>query len=336
MKLYLVADIKKHMKANNPNIARIEIEKFFNNKNIYNHYVKDVYFEKTTNKTNYVKEEDLEKITLLATMKLKGVFDISGLKFIEKDDNIVHMQCNSYETYIQCLIAHNRSSEIKKILNDVKETKKNKHPANQEYSKNKGNLEIPTENKKFVSIDFEYFSRGLYHNLKACSEIGIAVKDINGTTYEHYIFEDALKEKSRHSKNLQNKFKFGQSKIIKTEDVRAILEDHFKGMDYLVFHDMTAELRIFQNSKIEINLDHVQILDTQEMHLNYERDEFDNKKTLKNALEYHNLPVTHLHNSGNDAAYTLNLLFKMIDSHTLKKEPSIEIESSDKKPRLKM
>jgi len=342
MKLYYISNLKNHIKNNYPELSKKEVESFFSPAGLYDtNSVKNVYLFKNKKNTTFIDENETEKLMLLATLKFKTTFDISTVDSIPLNDSIKVMHCSSYKTYIDCLITHNKSPSMVEKFAERKEMKKKAHPGSKECALNKGNLDVVLKNKKIVSVDFEYFVEKKPYTLQSCSEIGIAIQDNDKTYYEHYVFEDMHRIKSKNSKNLQNKFQFGQTQYIQTEKINTILKNHLKDADYLLFHDLAIDMTILQNSGFKFENTTFQVLDTLEMQYNLQliADKAipEKKMSLMEVLKYNNIDFIHLHNSGNDAAYTLQALLAIKQKHEDKKELAIKTASPiiDSKQKLK-
>lgn len=104
---------------------------------------------------------------------------------------------------------------------------------------------------------------------------------------------------------MQNKFNFGESIHITTDELKIILLNELRHAHYLVSHSINSESNILKRSKIKI--EHLKLLDTMSLQKNFKTID---KAILKNHLTYHEIPFHHLHNAGNDAAYTLQLVLK--------------------------
>lgn len=302
--------VRHHFKAlYRKKIKPHDLEIFFNNIGLYERIgVRNLYADKTQERTFYIDENEIEKVCLMATLKFGVPFDFNRIESVKLNPDIYKMHCNSYTDYLACNIAHNRTPEMKELTRIRKELADSQKLINQPFAKNISNLDIDYSDKKIVSVDFEFRSTSFH--ISNCFEFGVAIKENDQIKYEHYLFEETYKSKGRVSRKLQNMFRFGETKIISYTQAKEILENHFKDADFLLFHNMSSELKIFNTNDINFNKDKVQVIDTEQLQVNFESEKND-KKRLIDLLKLHDLDHISLHNSGNDAAYTLQLFLKM-------------------------
>lgn len=158
-------------------------------------------------------------------------------------------------------------------------------------------------NLRVLSVDFEYDQN---KNFKI-SECGLSTF-FNGTTvHEHYLVEGNYKDKKNHELQLQ--FKFGKTRIVSLDTLLSIIAKKLEISDCIVGHNISAEHLILNNYGLNLlEISNLIPLDTQQIY----SVKFENK-TLSLAVMLDRLNIEHdcLHNAGNDAAYTLEALFKM-------------------------
>lgn len=321
MKLYEIAKVKRNFKNSNKLMEnKKSLDEFLNAQTFYDDLkIKNLYADVTKESTYYIDEKELKDLILLCSVKFNGVFNSNNIPFIELNNNIKVYKVNSYEEYLESIKKHNLSEEMLSLVKERKDLQKDilnkKKNLNQPFAKDVKNLNINFNNKKIVCIDFEFFHRGSDHKLLNCFEFGVSIKDRNNKyTNKHYLIEETHQKKGKASIGLQEKFRFGKTETISYKDVKNLLESYFADADYLLFHDMGSELRIFRQNNILFNKNKIKVLDTQQMQRNFESGIFVAKK-LKTLLYLYDIPVFDLHNSGNDAAYTLMLLMKMSDKY---------------------
>lgn len=340
MKLYEIAKIKKYFKNNNKLMEdRNTLDDFLSPKSFYDKlYIRNLYADTTKESTYYIDEKELEVLTLLCSAKYSGNFDYSDFPSTELNDNIKLYKVKSYDDYLESLKAHGLSEEMLELVRKRKEVEKEvanrKKNINQPFAVDIKNLSLDFHNKKIVCVDFEFFHKGSDHKLLNCFEFGVSIKDKHGNYYhKHYLIEETYQKKGKASIGLQSKFRFGETETISHNEVKKVLEDYFKDADYLLFHDMGSELRIFRQNNIFFDKQKIKVLDTQQMQKNFENGDFIAKK-LKALLSIHGMPDFDLHNSGNDAAYTLMLLMKMSEKYKEQQQISKKNKKIEKKAKL--
>jgi len=135
---------------------------------------------------------------------------------------------------------------------------------------------------------------------------------------KHYIvIENINKCNRRHVPNNKYKFNFDRSEIKPLEDIIKILQEDLKKVDYLLGHDISNDinkLSRLKSSKFSFNLEDFNIIDTQEL---YEGCFHEEKIGLKKGLIHFNINYRNLHNAGNNAYYTMRLLFAIINEFNI-------------------
>lgn len=176
------------------------------------------------------------------------------------------------------------------------------------------------EEKRIVSIDFEFSNKK-----DLITEMGMTVKQGDNMISKHYLIDTAYETKS--DSGLQRRFRFGKTEIISLDKMTDIIKGQLELADYALFHSHQEDLRLFGIHGIWISdFKNLQIIDTQRLE--------GRQKPLQTMLNEYDIAhtKTEMHNSGNDAYYTIKLLEKM--NH--KTQPEIEkiiepnIESKNK------
>jgi len=161
---------------------------------------------------------------------------------------------------------------------------------------------------RVLAIDFEYDQ----NNNCSISECGLSFY-LNGVyTHEHYIIEGNYENKRNYS--LQFKFKFGESKIITMQELMSILVEKMKRTRYVVGHCLLSEHLIMSHHGLNIlTLSNIIPVDTQYIFKSKFSYDLEHKLvSLGTLLEQLSIQNDHLHNAGNDAAYTLEAFVKMV------------------------
>lgn len=307
MKLYNINIVKEQFKRNNKDIKRIELEDFFNKKNVYGKYIDKFYFHSAITKEDFITEDDLQKLVLFSKMNFPiSDFNFDSIPHINNDDNCTCFSISSYQDYTLKLSQYRKEeqqsliqAEKKNVTNSVKI---NKHLVSDGVSID-GIL-----NKKILCLDFEYTNKNII-NFSNCFEFGVSI--FNGKKIEnrHYVIEDHNMPKSSNKSKLESKFVFGKSQTIKISDIKPLLEDLISNTDAILLHGHSAELKILASNDITIP-ENVKILDTQLLKDNHFKDRL-HGSSLNKLLRSFRIQFTCLHNSGNDAAYTMKLFLKM-------------------------
>lgn len=177
---------------------------------------------------------------------------------------------------------------------------------------NMTNLNRNFSNKKILALDFEFFIKKDYHII---SELGISILENNQVISYHYLIDGNYQLKK--NKSLQNKFDFGETKIINENDLINTIYHHLKNVDFLLLHEQREEIAILK--ELKINNISAQILDTQLMYKRYFKSKGNNDgKSLEELLAVNKVNYKHLHNAGNDAYYTLQLMLNFKKNLALK------------------
>lgn len=314
MKLYQLNKIKEKWKSRNTSISRKELEEFFNNKNIYDNLsINSFHADLKTEDLYLLSEEDVERIALLAKLKFNGSFLLDGLPFYEKTESIVKYDINSHQSYIEKVIEHRRKPEITSIVLERKKEKKESQPS---FDINLADIDFDLNNKTIISIDFEYKMKNKRFSLDTCFEFGVTVQKNKKIESHHFIIKGDEIFRGKYKQKLEKKFRFGETQFIEKNDIKEKFYEFFNIADCIILHGASAELGIFKAAEIKIP-EHIKILDTQEIKLKEFKDEF-HGTSLSNIMKGFNMRPKNLHNSGNDAYYTMKVFLKMKEIQDLK------------------
>lgn len=152
------------------------------------------------------------------------------------------------------------------------------------------------EGKRLVSLDVEKFVFA-HHIL----EFGITVFENGRLTTFHYIIKEYLNKSNKKVSKLDKRefYNFGESILISIDELSDILNSHVTIDSILVGHSVHNDLKMLG----DYYTCNVKIADTQMME--------GNRKSLQALLEMFQIEHSNLHNSGNDAYYTMLALLKM-------------------------
>lgn len=319
MRLYNTTELKFAIQKQNPSKDKDAISVFFGNKNYYENFgLEKAYFDNERVNVNYIEEDFVLKLIMIAKLNMHLSIDLENIPFVKLKPKISVFDCKSHQHYLE--LAKQKYREVSKLVQHRK-AEKLENLANQ--SSERGCLDFDVNTVKIVSLDFEFF--GAHAKLDNVSEAGIAVSNKGIISYQHYLITEPDKIKSDKKLKLQNKFNFGQSINVTKDELRIILLNELRYATYLVSHSINSESNILKRSKIKI--EHLKLLDTMNLQKNFKTID---KAILKNHLIYHKIPFHHLHNAGNDAAYTLQLVLKMKESYGNKLTLNIN------KPKIKL
>lgn len=324
MKLYSLKRVKSYLSNKNKEIPPKQISDFFSDVNLYENIgIGKFYLDKTIKKMVYINEDDLERLCLLAKFKLNGDFSIKNLEHYPVNENIIEKTAKTAIEFRNLLIEHYKSPAIVALIKEQKEIDNQKKIHNQEFSTNLANYEINIENKKIVAIDFEYNPKALPHekfNFTSCSECGVTVLENNEVKHYHFIIEDGS-QKQGLTKHLKDKFEFGTTETVTSQELQTRIKQLMKDSDYLLCHGMEMEYGILVNNDINIPEMNIEILDTLHMFRKLAENTDLNAYRLKDIVRACDMNTANLHNAGNDAAYTMLTFLRM------NKEPEIIRES---------
>jgi hypothetical protein len=165
------------------------------------------------------------------------------------------------------------------------------------------------KNLRILSMDFEYDQNKDFQ----ISECGMSTYFNGDIVHEHYIVAGNYENKKHY--NLQFKFKFGESQIITMASLLKIIQSRISKADYIVGHGVAAEYLVLKHYGFKLaEMSNIAGLDTQKIFASKFHYETEHKHlSLGDMLSLLAIPYESLHNAGNDAAYALHALIKMVD-----------------------
>lgn len=342
-----------HAYKSNP--QKVDIIKFFTEENIINIVGINEVFMHDKHPPYFVSEKSMEKIA----NKIKESFDVDfpfkdfysgkmSLLSLEDDKSAQRFTVKSIEDFNKLKSLHSEYStygieaQKQKEIQDAKKQEKvakieAEHEANREASRKEfdglTNLNRDFGKSKIVSFDFE-FSFNKHKNDYMVTEMGVAISDKGKETTFHYLIQENYEKKRNRS--MQDKFDFGQTEVLPFTKIKAVINEHLKGADYVLFHEMREDYDIMKRLGYDFeNKKDIQIIDTQLCYKRYFRpkNSLPNGEKLENLLDSFKIQAKHLHNGGNDAKYTLMLLLKMSAIHKMMLDN--KKESSPSRPKIK-
>lgn len=305
---------------------KIEIIHFFQIKNMVDNLGISNIYTSDLQPQLFLEESDIAKVFSLAQNKFNLPFDY--VEFYEGKNGLTKVSEDQVGIF-----KHNVKSniEVENIVDSNNENstygkkekeKKDKKAAELEASLAKlkqekwaefdkaTNLKRDFTQGKLLSIDFEFYLKNKNHTI---TELGLTIFENNQLKSEHYLVEEFYQMKK--NKNLQNSFQFGETKIVKLEEIKKILKEHLKDATYILFHEQREDYEILNGLNIIIKPE-CAVIDTQLCYKRYfrERGTLPNGEPLEVLLDSFKVNYKHLHNAGNDSYYTLLLLNAMSQS----------------------
>jgi len=294
-----------------------QIMDFYSDSNIFNILkVQKVYFPKNTDEI-HISQDDFEKINLFATLKMERGFSVKrvGMANPEIYKEMEEFTVANIGDVRKAILAKMKAIGGERLAQKLSNVKK----ALKKMLVN--TLPADIERKRIVSIDFEFSNKK-----DLITEMGMTVKQGENMISKHYLIDTAYESKSDGS--LQRRFRFGKTEIISLDKMTDIIKGQLELADYVLFHSHQEDLRLFGIHGIWISdFKNLQIIDTQRLE--------GCQKTLQSMLTEYEIDHSkkEMHNSGNDAYYTIKLLDKM----NQKPQPqSIEVIEPKNKPKFKL
>lgn len=142
------------------------------------------------------------------------------------------------------------------------------------------------------------------------TEFGIVYYENGVETYQHYLIEDFYKLKVGGA--LQKKFHFGNTEIISFDDFVIKMSDLLMKTDMFIAHSVNSENHYLSKAGISLSGIVDSVVDTQYIFKDFDRKHI-KPVSLMDMLTFLKIPHKHLHNSGNDAAYTWLAFKKIMD-----------------------
>lgn len=142
------------------------------------------------------------------------------------------------------------------------------------------------------------------------TEFGLVYYADGKEVYEHYLIEEFYKLKV--GGELQKKFHFGSTKIISYDHFVEKMKYYLSKTDVFLAHSVNSENHYLSKAGISLAQTVDAVVDTQYLYKDYDKTHI-KPVSLMDMLVYLKLPHKHLHNSGNDAAYTFMAFKKIMD-----------------------
>lgn len=314
-RLLLAKDVfVRHFEPND----RKDIAKMFTINHIFDTmHAQNFYMNKNFAASILIDEDTLQKIHLSARVKFGRSFELSD--FYKKSEPFEasvhdHFKVKNATEVIDHIKEHTKKDYVQKIIKLKKDASKIASRNREIVHRNMiRKMDKDIYSKKVVAIDFEYFNMDAF-------EFGIATYDKGMTSHAHFLVEENYKNK-KTSPDLQFKFNFGETSIIREEKIPEIVAHFLDKADVLVLHSYCNDYLLL--CKYGLDLDShptLKMADTSFFYSKNFADSLSEEKTLKKILHSFEIDCTNMHNSGNDAAYTLQLFMKMHEIELSKKK----------------
>lgn len=141
------------------------------------------------------------------------------------------------------------------------------------------------------------------------TEFGLVYYENGVETYQHYLIEEFYKLKVGSS--LQQKFQFGQTKIVTFDEFVYMMIEYLEKTDMFLAHSVNSENHYLSRAGVSLPYYVEAVVDTQYLYKDYDKTHI-KPVSLIDMLGYLKIPSKHLHNSGNDAAYTWKAFKKIM------------------------
>lgn len=297
---------------------RKEISDFFGAKSIVENAHVDEFLTHPSTNTIFVSEENMSKLCLAASIKFKKDFNYSdsNLKPLNKVYFFPDNECNKfkvdgYDSYMDNFIEHSKTSRA--TLESIEKKEKNRIEK-EELFKDMADMNQDFLSKNITSIDFEFDKKSMTDKVK---EFGVSIHNDGKIEYHHFL----IKRDDHKYKNLELSFNFGDTYLISREESINVLQKYIKESDFLLFHAFHEDLKILKNLDIVIP-ENTKVIDTQIFHMNHFSDpEKRELISLTDLSKKMGINGDSYHNSGNDAAYTLQSFLKMNEEYQRNREP---------------
>ncbi len=309
MNLYRIYSIKDvFMKQFSPELRKIAAP-FFHLQSLFsNLHIENLYMSTQHINSILIDEDGLSKIQLFSKMKFgkhTSLEEISKEACVFNEEEFTQFKIKNPQDVTAIIKDHMRQDHIQKIIRLKKESLreaavKKEILRSRIYNDHDKNF----HKKKTVSIDFEYINLDIF-------EIGISVYE-NGkqSSYHYLIDENYVKKKTKPE--LQFKFNFGETSIIPEAAIADIIKDHLVEADYLLLHGHSNDYLILRKYGLDMEKEEkMKIMDTILYYKKYFSPEQGDAFTLKRMLHLFDIEPSNMHNSGNDADFTLKLFAEM-------------------------
>lgn len=241
------------------------------------------------NFNTFIKSDDFGNLFKFIQNEFKVTLDVKIFKIHDDSNKNIHYAVNLHTLeYLEESYIKNCQNHTGLVFSKDKEQSKNEL---QKF-------------KKLISFDFSYDND---YNLV---DVGISSCFDKKQIYKHYIVEENYsKTQSKHSKYFS--FNFGKTKIRNLKNIKRIVNEMVMNSDCVLLHDSSNDIRVLEKIALEPSMYESKIIDTSVI-FNHNKQLTSERTSLKDLLIKSGIGFKSLHNSGNDAAYTLKAFLKNI------------------------
>lgn len=326
MELYRSEHIRNNIlsKYNKPDAdqdLKKEVSTFFSAEYIINRYkLPKIHLENTPYYSFLIDEDTLSKHLLNFSLNFGKNLPISRFKKFKLNTDEVGV--SGYDVkefpavFNDFLYAHQQQEHIQQLALLQREAIR-VHKERKGYFNSVSHTEMPSNIKssRILSLDIEYSNLDIY-------EVGLSYFN-EGKINNRYMITN-LKTGTREH---QFRFNFGESVIVPKETMLSSIDHMLKKSDYVLLHGGLNDLFLLAKHGIDLaEYPNLKILDTYHLYANHFNKNSYDQTSLVDMLHRFSIDYNHLHNAGNDAAYTLMALLHMNE----------KLEAENNKPSTKI
>lgn len=291
-KVYSIKDMRKKV-INNFSVSRrseiinfISIKNFYTELNIINFFV-DLESE---HKDCYISSTDFIKLCTYLNTKFGSNYHESSISSKE----IKNIEC-------QTVTSKSHAEYIDGTLQYILQVNEHRNHFFDNYF-----LKDLKTDKTMTAFDFSY------DNNMNIIDVGISYFDNKIQKNYHFIVEENMpSEFSENTKYFS--FNFGKTEIKKLSTVIDYISLFSNQSDVILLHDSTNDLNVIEKMGLSELFKYKNVIDTSLILSGSSSDRPQNERiSLKNLLLKSKISYSQLHNSGNDAFYTLKAFLKNI------------------------
>lgn len=168
---------------------------------------------------------------------------------------------------------------------------------------------IENKNPTILSLDIEIQKNK--EKIFEPSECGFVFFENGKYEHKHYLIKEYYEQKTGNGAKLQKKFSFGKTEIVTLDEFVNIIKEYLFKTDLFLAHSVNSENHYLSKMGIELPYFVDKIVDTQLIYKDINNNSV-RPISLFNMLKSLNIKNKDLHNSGNDAAYTLIAFNEML------------------------
>lgn len=269
---------------------RTEIANYISVKNLYKDLVIDEYFINKEKNDCYISVIDFIKLITFINLKNNSNLTLDIFK------------SEVYAYILFTKISNSNEAQYLDVNFDYILSRPNLKQTINSIFKN----EIKT-GKTIISFDFSFNPQ--------YDIVDVGISYYNGKIQKnyHYLVKENIPNKFSENSNYLS-FHFGKTEVKDYDKVINIVSMFIQQADVILLHDTSNDLKALCKINLDRLLDNKKVIDTS-LIFKIEDDKLivehtSTRVSLKELLKISNISYSKLHNSGNDAAYTLKLFMK--------------------------